>query len=250
MTKVAALGLPPVDDGCQVTRVQFNNFSTKNAITRDPQQLDAAISAKPFVGPSHDNIIVVYMTLNGRGCRMHLTLVVHPSVLLRHLSTRANTDMTPWHVWGPMTRCCRGLMMITSGQRCIVFMPWLEIWDFNPYRVRYLGRDFVMETETAILSVESKASPVTSMQHGVWSSLPYVKLRPKKWPKYNSAFLDDDRVFAHRVSNILVASYIQPFDMFGWIVQVGPAHERNRSSLFWIVVWTLDVRVGRMIKLL
>ena len=45
-----------------------------------------------------------------------------------------------------------------SGQQ---FIGWFKILDFGQYLVKWLGRDFAVETETAHISVETKES-------GIW----------------------------------------------------------------------------------
>jgi len=202
MTKVAALGLPSVDNGCCVARVLFYSLPTKNAIIHHHRPHDSAVHTKPFIDASSDDIIVVCMNIGSQRGYDNLLLVVHSSVLLCHISTHANSHTVPWHQWGPtMTRFCDGSIRSVvgvCGQRCIVSKTgsW-EIWDFNPYQVKHLGRDFVMETTTGCLSVETQASYAKSwgIQDGVRSSLPYVKHKPKNLPNYSSMFLDSDRIF-------------------------------------------------------
>ena len=110
-------------------------------------------------------------------------------------------------------------------------LPWInnvsnvgswEIWDFNLYRVKRLGRDFVMETVTGCLSVEGRGSYAKSwgIQGGVCTSLPFVKHKPKELPDYSYVFLDCDRVFGEWVSTIYFTSSVQLFNGFGATVYV------------------------------
>ena len=53
-----------------------------------------------------------------------------------------------------------------------------ELWDFNPYRVRRLGKDFIMESENASLSVKTKGTlaKCRGLEDGeVYSLLPFVR---------------------------------------------------------------------------
>jgi hypothetical protein len=205
MTKVAALGLPSVDSGGRIVRVTFPDLLTWNPVTRNHLLHNGAIPAKPFIGKSPDDLIVVRMNIPSQRDYDHLSIFVHSSVLLRHISTSVSPHMIPWHTWGPtVTRCCDGFTSNVRGQRCIVSKARsLEVWDFNPHRIKHLGRGFMMETETACLSVETKESYAVSLgiQGGICSSLPYVKLKPKQWPNYHhNIILDDDSVFGQRVS--------------------------------------------------
>lgn len=64
-----------------------------------------------------------------------------------------------------------------------------ELWDFNPYRVRRLGKNFTSESENASLSIETEPSCVKSggiiiCNEGVYSSLPFVKIILKQWSDY------------------------------------------------------------------
>lgn len=227
MTKVAALGLPPVDHGCHIARVLFYSLPTKNAVIHNHRPHDSAVHTKPFIDASSDDIIVICVNIGSRRGYDNLSLIVHSSVLLRHISTHVDLHIVPWHQWGPTsTRCCDGSIfpiISVCGQRCIVSNvgSW-EIWDFNPYRVKRLGRDFVMETVTGCLSVEGRESCAKSwgIQGGVCTSLPFVKHRPKELPDYSYVFLDCDRVFGERVSTIYFTSSVQLFNGFGVTVYV------------------------------
>jgi len=80
-----------------------------------------------------------------------------------------------------------------SGQR---WLRWRnEIWDFNQYRVKRLGRGFAAEAETARISVVTKASEIEALEGHIpfySGSLPYVRTVQERWA---FACLDDDRIF-------------------------------------------------------
>jgi hypothetical protein len=213
MTKVAALGLPSVDEGYSI-RLDFRNLPPKTIVSRMRQQLhDASIFAKPFTNASSD-IISVTVLIRRRNSFDQLYFVVHSSTLQRHARATLQ-DTIPWQMWGPTaTRwypCAKPGTRDVCGQRCLSVK---EIWDFNQYRVRYLGQGFAMESEAACVSVVTKPSRVTShgLKGGVYSSLPYVKLVLKqlKNPGITITWLDDDRIFSGPVSPI--ASSVPLFD--------------------------------------
>jgi hypothetical protein len=85
-----------------------------------------------------------------------------------------------------------------------------ELWDFNPYRVRRLGKGFAVENETASLTVETEPSCARShgFKEGIYSSLPFVKHVPKKWPPYIYTNLFEDRVIGQLVSDYFDSSFI------------------------------------------
>jgi len=76
-----------------------------------------------------------------------------------------------------------------------------ELWDFNPYRVRRLGKNFTLESEKASLSVETELSCAKSrgIKEGVYSSLPFVKIMPKQWSDYYSMGVYDDQMSGNKV---------------------------------------------------
>jgi hypothetical protein len=211
MTKVAALGLPSLDEGWRIARLEFSNLPPKSIVSRMRQQLhDASIFAKPFASASPDDIISVLVNIHYDGTSDNISFVVHSSTLQRHalfISRPILQDTIPWQMWGPTTtRWFRSVIHSTTnvcGQRCLLksLTSW-KIWDFNQYRVRYLGPGFAMESETARVSVETEPSCVKSLgfKEGVYSSLPYVKLVLKQLKNHGTTtILDDDRIFC-RVS--------------------------------------------------
>jgi hypothetical protein len=208
MTKVAALGLPSVDKGCSIASLDFCNLLRKSIVSRMRQQLyDTSIFAKPFTSASPDDIVFVFVNIRYEGGSYeNISLVVHSSTLERHARATLQ-DTIPWQLWGPTTtRWFRSAMSSRTdvyGQRCLLEGPTSkEIWEFNQYRVRYLGQGFAMESEAACLSVETEPSCVTSngLKGGVYSSLPYVKLVLKQLKNDRTTCLDDDRIFCERVS--------------------------------------------------
>jgi hypothetical protein len=209
MTKVAALGLPAVNEGWSIDRLKFSNLPPKSIVSRMRQQLhDASIFAKPFTSASPDDIISVIVNIRYDGVSDNIPFVVHSSTLQRHalfISCPILQDTIPWQMWGPTTTRWYPMFSGTyvCGQRCLLksLTSW-EIWDFNQYRVRYLGQGFAMESEAARVSVETELSCVQSrgLKEGVHSSLPYVKLVLKQLKNFGTTFLDDDRILRQRVS--------------------------------------------------
>jgi hypothetical protein len=202
------LGLPSVDEGCSIIFLGFRNLPPKNMVSRTCQQLhDTSIFAKPFTTASPDEIIFVYVEIrcNIRGYS-NTSFVVHSSTLQRHARATLQ-DTIPWQMWGPTTTrwfpSAKPNARDVCGQRCLVRGPTSkEVWDFNQYRVRYLGQGFAMESEAACVSVETEPSCVKSraFEGGVYSSLPYVKLVLKQLKNDRTTFLDDDRILRLRVS--------------------------------------------------
>jgi hypothetical protein len=110
------------------------------------------------------------------------------------------------HRWHEDTVCW--LEPFASGQRCLLRpvsqareSRSRELWDFNPYRVRRLGKNFRLESEKASLSVETEPSCAKSrgIKDGVYSSLPFVKIVPKRWPDYDYMGVYDDRIYGQMV---------------------------------------------------
>jgi hypothetical protein len=202
MTKVAALGLPSVDEGCNIARLDFRNLPPKSIVSRMHQQLhDASIFAKPFTNASLDIISVVFTIRSPIGSYDqydHPCFVVHSSTLQHHARATLQ-DTIPGQMWGPTTtRWYPHPTINVCGQRCILDGPTSkEIWDFNQYRVRYLGQGFETESEAACVSVVTEMSCVTShgFKGGVYYSLPYVKLVLKQLKNHGATCLDDDRIF-------------------------------------------------------
>jgi hypothetical protein len=62
-----------------------------------------------------------------------------------------------------------------------------------------------LESENACLSVETEPSYAKShgIKEGVYSSLPFVKIVPKKWSDYNYMGIYDDRITGRKVRTIL-----------------------------------------------
>jgi hypothetical protein len=210
MTKVAALGLPSVDKGCSIASLDFCNLLRKCIVSRMRQQLrDTSIFAKPLTTASPNNLIFVAVYIR-RSERTNRTFhfVVHSSTLQRHARATLQ-DTIPWQMWGPTTtRWFQSVILPARdvcGQRCLLRGPTsMEIWDFNQYRVRCLGKDFAMDSEASCVSVETEPSCVKSraFEGRVYSSLPYVKLKLKELEKirYGATCLDDDRILHRRVS--------------------------------------------------
>jgi hypothetical protein len=163
MIKVAALGLPFVDDDCRMT-CDFSPPSINNSVISHWQGkliYNASIDTKPFVNPKSNNIIFVSLGIESGDGYDNISFVVHHSTLLRHIRpshSRGNVQApVPWELWGPAaTRWCEGGRLeegwqVTCGLRCLLSQRlgrW-ELWDFNPYRVRRLGKDFAVENESA-----------------------------------------------------------------------------------------------------
>jgi hypothetical protein len=193
MTKIAQLWLPDISVMDSLHEITFWNPPAKDGIPRSKHYGgNATVSPKPFTN-SPDNII--------HCCIMVLTddeytfsVIVHSSALLRH-ATPQHFNSIPWNEWSPSARFTEAWRSQISGQRMLTDN---EIWDFNQYRVRRLGRDFAAETETAHISVVIKESRASAMDNDAsGSSLPYVRIVPKQW---KLACLDDDRIFTAPVS--------------------------------------------------
>jgi hypothetical protein len=215
MARVGELRLPPLNIGFSIGRLVFLDLPGKNAVTGDKcQRRDADIYTKPF--EVFDDITLVFVNIrDASGSHIdNLSFVVHISALLRRynsFSSHGNSQHTfilPWQMWGPITPTRwfdHGPYQLrhVCGQRCLsINLQVWEIRDFNPYRVRRLGKDFSEESATSHLSVETATSCVKSdgIKDGVYSSLPYVKLVPKQRPLRGRVCLDDDRVLIQRVS--------------------------------------------------
>ena len=216
MTKILSLGLPSVDDGCRVARFDFYHRPTiENVFIRDNCLFSyTTTDTKPFISTSSDDIIFASLNIGTRnGSYDSISFVVHSSALLRLIPLPPHENMRDtilWESWGPtVTRWHEDVVHIkklfASGQRCILtseFRPEMwEIWDFNPYRVRRLGKNFILESEKASLSVETEPSCAKSrgIKEGVYSSLPFVKIIPKQWSNYSDMDISDDRVSGKRV---------------------------------------------------
>ena len=217
MTKILSLGLPRVDDGFHVARLNFYHPPIENVFIReDCLFLNTTTHTKPFISTSSDDIIYATLNIGTRyGHYDNISFVVHSSALLRLIPFLPHghmRDTIPWESWGPtVTRWHEDvvgrLSPFASGQRCILkpeFRPgtrmW-ELWDFNPYRVRRLGKNFTLESEKASLSVETKPSCAKSrgIKEGVYSSLPFVKIIPKQWSNYVDMGIYDDQICGKRV---------------------------------------------------
>ena len=217
MTKILSLGLPSVDDGCRVARFDFYHPSTiENVFIRDNCLFSyTTTDTKPFISTSSDDIIFASLNIGTRGGNYdYISFVVHSSALLRLIPFPPHGNMQDtilWESWGPtVTRwhedVVRRLSPFASGQRCILepgFRPGMgrwELWDFNPYRVRRLGKNFTLESEKASLSVETEPSCAKSrgIREGVYSSLPFVKIIPKQWSNYFDMGVYDDQICGRR----------------------------------------------------
>ena len=176
MTMVARLKLPKTD--WPIYSVTFCSPPTKNGIPRNNHQfINAAVSTRPFT-KSLNNIIYCCMAVNNTREIECVSLIVHSSTLLRY-ATSQDFKLIWWNEWSPMARCvdeweCDAIDF--SGQQ------WLrgnEIWDFNQYRVKQLGMDFSVETETARISVITKGPRIKALGNCAPSYsgiLPYVRI--------------------------------------------------------------------------
>jgi hypothetical protein len=215
--KVATLGLPFVDDGYRIARVDIYPLFVKNFVIHKHRLLyNTSIDAKPFVNTKSDNILLLYLNVEGKYGYDNISFIVHSSALLRltphNHSHGSMLDVVPWELWGPsVTRWFEGGIVagegtVTCGYRCLVrpqdFPAQWELWDFNPYRVRSLGNGFTEDNETSRLTVETEPSCARShgIMQGIYSSLPFVKHFPKQWD-YTYVGLSDDKVVGKKVSN-------------------------------------------------
>ena len=230
MIKLATLGLPALTKVSHVGCMEFSNPPAKNGVASNNHLHDTAIHVKPFISTSHDDIISVCLTVMELHTLTYVSFFVHSSALRRyaHPNPRVilqdtipwlqwgrtvtqwhrDRNTIPWHQWGPtVTRWHHGGIWPSTrldGQRYL--LPFYQdIWDFNQLRVRHLGKDFVLESKTACLSVETEPSicspPV--FKEPVYSSLPYMKIRPKERLFDSWCCLDDDRVFGCSVGTDL-----------------------------------------------
>ena len=217
MTKILSLGLPRVDDDCRVANLRFYHPPVHIFLHDNCLSLKTTTNTKPFISPSSNDIIFASLNIGTRyGHYDSISFVVHSSALLRLIPFPPHghmQDTIPWESWGPtVTRCHEdvpGLFPFASGQRCILKPEWRsaaqtrtwELWDFNPYRVRRLGKNFTLESEKASLSVETEPSCTKSrgIKEGVYSTLPFVKIIPKQWSNYSSMGIYDDQVSGQRV---------------------------------------------------
>jgi hypothetical protein len=192
MTKVAKLWLPNTSH--PIIKMRFCNPPAKNGTPHGNRQIDdAAISIKPFTN-APDHIIYCCVTTNTNFTGT-FSLIVHSSTLL-HYATGQDFNSIPWEEWSSAARCFSGRTRewtSFSGQQLLGRQT--EIWDFNQYHVKRLGKGFAVETETAHISVITKTSCVYVMDdESFYSSLPYVKTVPKR--RWVFQCLDDDRIFA------------------------------------------------------
>jgi hypothetical protein len=204
MMKVAKLFLPEADHS--VYGLAFCNPPAKNGIPRSNRLVDnAAVSIKPFTNSPDNNIIHCSVSLT---CDEddYFSVIVHSSALL-HYATPQYFKSIPWEEWNLFAWCIRDegcKATDISGQRLLTDN---EIWDFNQYRVKQLGKDFAVETETAHISVVTEISRVgvIDCDNPIYSSLPYVRIVPKRW---KTACFDDDRIFTIPVSNYHFPSFL------------------------------------------
>jgi hypothetical protein len=175
MTVVARLQLPETL-GCYVYSLTFCSPPAKNGTPRNnPQFINAAVLTKPFTN-SPDNIIYCCMGVDDTQESWCISLIVHSSTLL-HYATLQDFKVIEWDEWSAMARCVdawESHATAFSGQR---WRRWNEIWDFNQYRVKRLGKDFSVETETARISVITKKSTIDALYNS--GTLPYVRIVPK-----------------------------------------------------------------------
>jgi hypothetical protein len=220
ISKVGELKLPPLDEGCIVCSITFENVLVKDSVTRKRQTHDSAIFTKPFSSALSDIIFVSLLVMSKVGYNS-VSFAVHSSTLLSHAPSSSHENlenMIPWHVWGPTSTrwfpCRLGSPNNICGQRCLlVGSPHgsREIWDFNPNRIRSLGQHFATESDTARVSVESDPSYITvpGLKEAVCSSLPFVKIVPKKWDRHEATCLDDDRIIC-MLPTVSCSHYLQP----------------------------------------
>ena len=215
MIKVAALRLPAVDDDRHISHVNFYPPGVRDLVIRERRLLyNASIHKIPFINPKFDTILFAKLNIGGGYPYANNSFIVYHSTLLRHVPPSGSLDNVqapvPWELWGPAaTRWCGGVSAmgrLTCGLRCLLnpgySMEW-ELWDFNPYHVRRLGKDFALENESVRLTVETEPSCAKNegIKNGIYSSLPFVKLVPKKWPQYRGVGLYEDRIIGELVSN-------------------------------------------------
>lgn len=227
MTKILSLGLPFVDDGCRIARLDFYHPPIENVVIRDNCLFsNMTTDTKSFISTSSNDIIFASFNIESSYGYDSISFVVHSSALLRLVSFPCHENMQNsilWESWGPtVTRWFEGTVRcldpFACGQRCILKPRMMmgrtlwetergswEIWNFNPYRVRRLGKNFTLESENACLSVETEPSYAKShgIKEGVYSSLPFVKIVPKKWSDYNYMGIYDDRITGRKVRTIL-----------------------------------------------
>ena len=220
MTKILSLSLPSVDDGCRVASLDFYHPPIENILLRNNCLFSntTGTDTKPFISTSSNDIIFAKLNIGRRYGYDNISFVVHSSALLHLISIPSHErieNKIPWESWGPtVTRwheyTPHGLEPFASGQRCILepSRTWSmtgshswELWDFNPYRVQRLGKNFMLESEKASLSVETEPSCARcrGIKEGVYSSLPFVKIIPKQWSDYHSIGVYDDRISGTKV---------------------------------------------------
>ena len=202
MTKTAALCLPSFDPHWNLQEFCFCDISTRGSCPSRSHQATSFV--KPFIADTPDDVVLLVVSLRHEIAFEQLSFIVCPSAIIHHNSNFEQT--IPWDSWGsPATRWFYGSLPnnCVCGYQCLrSFQSSMEVLDFNPYRVKYLGKGFVSDNETGRLTVETEPSVVYSpwIPGGLYSSLPYVKLL-LKYPNlklyyvYNDIFLDDDRIF-------------------------------------------------------
>jgi hypothetical protein len=206
MTQVARLWLD--DMGDPITNVKFANRAAKNGVVRSNLQIDDEEHCiKPFTS-SPDNLIYIRITTRSskENRDQEYAFVVHSSALLYHAKEQ-DFDSILWRVWGPTATlwvACRYTPADFCGQRLLAWNG--EIWDFNQYRVKQLGKGFAVETELTRICVMAEE---LKMGLDVICSLPYVKIVLKQRPPLCYKCLDDDCILT--VSIFLFSIFVPLF---------------------------------------
>jgi hypothetical protein len=178
-----------------ITKVEFANRAAKYGVVRSNLQIDiddAEHYIKPFTSSPDNLIYICIMTWTGQE-ELEYAFIVHSSALLRHAKEQ-DFDSILWKVWSPTATL--SVVYASPAQFCVQrLLRWNgEIWDFNQYRVRRLGKGFAVETELVRISVIAEEE---KMGLDVIYSLPYVRIVPKQLPplRYDAFLcLDDDRI--------------------------------------------------------
>ncbi|KIM76495.1 hypothetical protein PILCRDRAFT_91583 [Piloderma croceum F 1598] len=202
ITRVARLWLDDMD--CMddpITTVMFANRAAKNGVVRSNLQIDAEHYIKPFTSLP-DNLIYICITSNFKE-ELEYAFIVHSLALLCHAKEQ-DFDSISWEVWGRMATLAvsdRYRPAEFCGQRLL--MRNGEIWDFNQYRVKRLGKGFAAETELARISVVAEEE---KRGLAVIYSLPYVRivLKQRLPLRYGTILcLDEDHILAKHFSIVL-----------------------------------------------
>jgi len=132
---------------------------------------------QPFTS-SPDNLIYICITTWSSQEELGYAFVVHSSALLCH-AKEDDFDIL-WKVWGPTATLlvgCGYMLAEFCAQQLLVHNG--EIWNFNQYWVKWLGKGFAVETELACISIIAEEE---KMGLDVIYSLPYVRIMLKQLP--------------------------------------------------------------------